>query len=228
MSAPYASTVMTSNDGSGTGSDRRPLLLASLGAACISASAILVKLADTGTATTAFFRCFLALPVLVALAAAEQRRHGPRRAGARGAALLAGGCPAAGPGVWSHPTPRGRRRRRARPAGARRGLRRPAVSYSVAVLLVAAAAVADQPDDRVAADHLVAAQAARGHFLADAAAPAGRCDAAGRGRAGRAAQPCPGRRSRRSLRRRALGEHSHADAARPPAVAPSGLGGYCW
>src|SRR5260221_644659 len=202
MSAPYASTVMTSNDGGGAGSDRRPLLLASLGAACISASAILVKLADTGTATTAFFRCFLALPVLVALAAAEQRRHGPRQAGAR--------------------------RRRARLAGARRGLRRPAASYSVAVLLVAAAAVADQPDDRVAADHLVAAQAARGHFLADAAAPAGRCDAPGRGRAGRAAQPCPGRRGRRSQRRRALGEHSHADAARPPAVAPSGLGGYCW
>src|SRR5260221_8356133 len=90
MSAPYASTVMTSNDGGGTGSDRRPLLLASLGAACISASAILVKLADTGTATTAFFRCFLALPVLVALAAGEQRRHGPRRARVRGAAVLAG------------------------------------------------------------------------------------------------------------------------------------------
>src|SRR5260221_5199882 len=89
MSAPYASTVMTSNDGGGTGSDRRPLLLASLGAACISASAILVKLADTGTATTAFFRCFLALPVLVALAAGEQRRHGPRRARVRGAAFLA-------------------------------------------------------------------------------------------------------------------------------------------
>jgi drug/metabolite transporter (DMT)-like permease len=93
---------MTGNDGGGAGSDRRPLLLASLGAACISASAILVKLADTGTATTAFFRCFLALPVLVALAAAEQRRHGRRRAGARGAALLAGLFLAVDLVLWNH------------------------------------------------------------------------------------------------------------------------------
>jgi drug/metabolite transporter (DMT)-like permease len=93
---------MTSNDGGGTGPDRRPLLLASLGAACISASAILVKLADTGTATTAFFRCFLALPVLVTLAAAEQRRHGPRRAGARGGAFLAGLFLAVDLVLWNH------------------------------------------------------------------------------------------------------------------------------
>src|SRR5258708_38007555 len=90
MSAPDASTVMAGRAAAGSRSDRRPLLLAGLGAACISASAILVKLADTGTATTAFFRCFLALPVLVALAAGEQRRHGPRRARVRGAAFLAG------------------------------------------------------------------------------------------------------------------------------------------
>jgi drug/metabolite transporter (DMT)-like permease len=93
---------MTSNDGGGTGPDRRPLLLASLGAACISASAILVKLADTGTATTAFYRCFLALPVLVTLAAAEQRRHGPRRAGARGGAFLAGLFLAVDLVLWNH------------------------------------------------------------------------------------------------------------------------------
>src|SRR5260370_21263374 len=102
MSAPYASTVMTGDDAAGSRSDRRPLLLAGLGAACISASAILVKLADTGTATTAFFRCFLALPVLVALAAAEQRRHGPRQAGARGAALLAGLFLAVDLVLWNH------------------------------------------------------------------------------------------------------------------------------
>src|SRR5258707_15033527 len=36
MSAPYASTVMTGNDAAGSRSDRRPLLLAGLGAACIS------------------------------------------------------------------------------------------------------------------------------------------------------------------------------------------------
>src|SRR5258708_31332783 len=88
MSAPYASTVMTGNDAAGSRSDRRPLLLAGLGAACISASPLLVKLADTGTATTAFFRCFLALPVLVALAAGLQRRHGPRRAPGPSASVL--------------------------------------------------------------------------------------------------------------------------------------------
>jgi len=38
------------------------VLPAALGAASISASAILVMLAGTGVATTAFFRCALALP----------------------------------------------------------------------------------------------------------------------------------------------------------------------
>jgi len=85
-----------------TGNARRPLLLAGLGAACISASAILVKLAGTGTATTAFFRCFLALPVLVALAVAEQRRHGPRRGAARGGAVLAGLFLAVDLVLWNH------------------------------------------------------------------------------------------------------------------------------
>src|SRR5215470_8211415 len=99
MSAPYASTVMTGN---GSRSDRRPLLLAGLGAGCISASAVLVKLADTGTATTAFYRCFLALPLLVALAVAEQRRHGPRRAAARGGAVLAGLFLAVDLVLWNH------------------------------------------------------------------------------------------------------------------------------
>lgn len=85
-----------------TGNARQPLLLAVLGAACISASAILVKLAGTGTATTVFFRCFLALPVLVVLAVAEQRRHGPRRAAARGGALLAGLFLAVDLVLWNH------------------------------------------------------------------------------------------------------------------------------
>jgi drug/metabolite transporter (DMT)-like permease len=93
---------MTGNDAAGSRSDRRPLLLAGLGAACISASAILVKLAGAGTATTAFFRCFLALPVLVALAAGEQRRHGPRRAGARSASLAAGLFLAIDLVLWNH------------------------------------------------------------------------------------------------------------------------------
>ena len=88
--------------GNGSRSDRRPLLLAGLGAGCISASAVLVKLADTGTATTAFYRCFLAMPLLVALAVAEQRRHGPRRTAARGGALLAGLFLAVDLVLWNH------------------------------------------------------------------------------------------------------------------------------
>jgi drug/metabolite transporter (DMT)-like permease len=91
---------MTGNDVAR--SDRRPLLLAMLGAACISASAILVRLAGTPAATTAFFRCFLALPLLVTLAVIEQRRHGSRRAGAHGGALLAGLFLAVDLVLWNH------------------------------------------------------------------------------------------------------------------------------
>ena len=56
----------------------RPFLLAVLGAACISCSAILVTLAGTAAATTAFFRCGLALPLLAATMAlvAPQFVHG--------------------------------------------------------------------------------------------------------------------------------------------------------
>ena len=91
---------MTSNEE--TRSDRRPLLLAGMGAGCISASAVLVKLADTGTATTAFYRCFLALPALVTLAVLEQRRHGPRQPAARGGALLAGLILSVDLVLWNH------------------------------------------------------------------------------------------------------------------------------
>jgi drug/metabolite transporter (DMT)-like permease len=88
--------------GQGQPAAGRPVLLAGLGAACISASGILVKLAGTGTATTAFFRCFLALPVLVALAAAEQRRHGPRAAASRLGAVAAGLFLAVDLVLWNH------------------------------------------------------------------------------------------------------------------------------
>jgi drug/metabolite transporter (DMT)-like permease len=86
----------------GSASGRRPVVLAGLGAACISSSAILVTLAATGAATTAFFRCVLALPVLGVLAVLEQRRHGRRRATARLAAAGAGVLLGVDLVLWNH------------------------------------------------------------------------------------------------------------------------------
>jgi drug/metabolite transporter (DMT)-like permease len=81
---------------------RRPMLAATLGAACISCSAILVTLAGTGAATTAFFRCALALPVLAMLTFLEQRRHGPRAGRARLGAFAAGLLLAVDLVLWNH------------------------------------------------------------------------------------------------------------------------------
>lgn len=101
MSAPYAGTVITGND-AGTFADRSPLLLAGLGAASISASGVLIKLADTGPATAAFYRCLLALPLLITLAVLEQRKRGPRPAAARRGAFAAGLCLAVDLVLWNH------------------------------------------------------------------------------------------------------------------------------
>ena len=79
-----------------------PMLAATLGAACISCSAILVTLAGTAAATTAFFRCVLALPVLAVLALIEQRRHGRRAARARLGAVVAGLLLAVDLVLWNH------------------------------------------------------------------------------------------------------------------------------
>ncbi len=102
MSAPYSETVITDNDAGRLGDGRRPVLLAGLGAACISASAVMIKLAGTGTATAAFYRCLLALPVLLTLAALEQRRHGPRQLAPRLGAVLAGAFLAVDLVLWNH------------------------------------------------------------------------------------------------------------------------------
>ncbi|GAA4290957.1 hypothetical protein GCM10023178_63880 [Actinomadura luteofluorescens] len=56
-----------------------PRLLLIAGAAFISVSAILFRLSGVSSGTAAFFRCALALPVLVPLALWERRRTGPRR-----------------------------------------------------------------------------------------------------------------------------------------------------
>jgi drug/metabolite transporter (DMT)-like permease len=102
MSAPYASTVITGKGPGALAADRSPQVLAGLGAACISASAILVKLADVGTATAAFYRCFLALPLLAAAAVLERRRHGPRSLASHRGAYVAGLFLAVDLVLWNH------------------------------------------------------------------------------------------------------------------------------
>jgi drug/metabolite transporter (DMT)-like permease len=78
------------------------VLRAVLGAACISSSAILVTLAHVGPATTAFYRCALALPVLAPQALAEQRRRGRRPRSARLGAVMAGLFLAVDLVLWNH------------------------------------------------------------------------------------------------------------------------------
>jgi drug/metabolite transporter (DMT)-like permease len=104
MSVPYGETVMTTNsrrDLAGLLS-RRPALTAVVGAACISSSAVLVTLAHSPAAATAFFRSVLALPVLIPLAALEQRRFGPRPLRGRVCAVLAGLCLSVDLVLWNH------------------------------------------------------------------------------------------------------------------------------
>ena len=83
----------------------RPFLLAILGTACISCSAILVTLAGTGAATTTFFRCGLALPLLAALAWRERRRLGPRERRSRLHAAGAGVLLGVDLVLWNHSIP---------------------------------------------------------------------------------------------------------------------------
>jgi len=54
-----------------------PRLLAALGSFCISLSSVFIKVSHTSGSTSAFWRCLLALPVLLALAARERRKTGP-------------------------------------------------------------------------------------------------------------------------------------------------------
>ena len=72
------------------------------GAACLSASAILITLANVAPVTAAFYRCALPLPMLAVLAVAEQRRHGRRPVASHGYAVLAGLFLAANLVLWIH------------------------------------------------------------------------------------------------------------------------------
>jgi drug/metabolite transporter (DMT)-like permease len=86
----------------GTGQAGRPVLIAILGAACISSSAIFVTLANVSAVSTSFFRCVLALPALIPLAVLEQRKHGPRSRASRLYAVLAGLFLAVDLVLWNH------------------------------------------------------------------------------------------------------------------------------
>ena len=102
MTGNGAGTAGAGREAAATAGGPPPVLLASLGAASISASAVLIKLANTGVATAAFYRCLLALPVLAALAILEQRRRGSRPRNARLGALAAGVFLAIDLVLWNH------------------------------------------------------------------------------------------------------------------------------
>jgi drug/metabolite transporter (DMT)-like permease len=110
VTAPYKATVITDSNGTAnTGAvampARRPLLTAGLGAATLSWSPVFVALsrqAGASAVATAFYRCALALPLLVVLAAFEQRRHGPRAFAQRARAAMAGGFLAVDLILWAH------------------------------------------------------------------------------------------------------------------------------
>ncbi len=79
-----------------------PVVPTLLGAACISSSAIVSRLADTSPGTTSFYRCLLALPVLVPLAAVEARHRGTRPWRVRGQSFLAGAFLGVDLVLWTH------------------------------------------------------------------------------------------------------------------------------
>lgn len=81
---------------------RRRIVPALLGAACISSSSIMVRLAHTGAGTAGFYRCALALPVLLPLAVLEQHRHGRRPLARRLMAALAGASLGVDLVLWTH------------------------------------------------------------------------------------------------------------------------------
>jgi drug/metabolite transporter (DMT)-like permease len=81
----------------------RPIAAATAGAACISSSAVLMRLASTSASITALGRCVFALPLLGALVIYERRRGAqPLPGRSRWLARLAGVFLAADLIVWSH------------------------------------------------------------------------------------------------------------------------------
>jgi drug/metabolite transporter (DMT)-like permease len=76
--------------------------MAVLGAVTIAFSAVLVRQAGVSPSTAAVFRCAYAVPVLVVLAALEDRRFGPRPARGRWIAAAAGVFFAVDLVCWHH------------------------------------------------------------------------------------------------------------------------------
>ncbi|WP_203923503.1 DMT family transporter [Rugosimonospora africana] len=71
------------------------------GALCVSFSAILIELAHTTPGTASFYRCALALPLLVGLALAERRRGGGLTGGQWIAVVVAGAMFAGDMLLWT-------------------------------------------------------------------------------------------------------------------------------
>lgn len=80
----------------------RPMAAAAAGALAIAFSGILVRLSGESPTTVALFRCLYALPPLALLAYLERRQFGPRPAGQRVLALVAGVLFAADLILWHH------------------------------------------------------------------------------------------------------------------------------
>ena len=80
----------------------KPVVLAILGAACISSSGIVVKLAGTSAGTTAFYRCLIALPGLMFLAMLERKSLGDRDNTSRVLAVSAGASLGVDLVLWTH------------------------------------------------------------------------------------------------------------------------------
>lgn len=80
----------------------RPRLAALLGAMCIAFSGIFYRFADVSPATAAVFRCFYGLPLLIAVAWLEHRRHGGLPRSSVVLAALAGTLFAGDLLTWHH------------------------------------------------------------------------------------------------------------------------------
>lgn len=80
---------------------RYPAWTMAIGALSVSGSAILLDLAHTSPGTASFYRCALALPVLLVLAAAERRRAGAFPRPRYGLALFAGALFAGDMLLWT-------------------------------------------------------------------------------------------------------------------------------